>query len=40
MNEHVGLTAGTLEAGFDILRAATKPATLRCSQLGPYYLGM
>ena len=40
MNEHVGRMAAMLGAGSDTLQAATKPATLRCSQLGPYYLGM
>jgi hypothetical protein len=40
MNEHAGLTAGTLQAGSDTLQAATKPATLRCSRLDPIYLGM
>ena len=40
MNEHVGRMAAMLGAGSDTLQAATKPATLRCSRLDPFFLGM
>ena len=40
MNEHVGGMAVMLGAGSDTLQAATKPATLRCSRLDPFFLGM
>jgi hypothetical protein len=41
MNEHAGGMAGMLRAGSDTLQGATKPVTLRCSRLDPFFnLGM